>query len=1016
MIGIELLGGFRITRDGQPLAESFSARLQSLVAYLTLHAGTAVSRQQLAFLFWADSREAQARTNLRQLLHHLRTALPDIDRYLNSDAQALSWNSDGDWILDAAEFARWAADAKDLNAATRAARFYKGDLLPGVYDDWIEPHRTRLSNTYDELLERLSSLAADSGDFSGAIAHAEARLIRDPLREAGYQTLMRLHARRGDRASAVAAFQKCADVLKRELGIEPGHATKRLRDQIMDARAVETMAGKAGPAFPETPLVGRADELDRLDALWSATAPDGAVMAVLTGEPGVGKTRLVRELQDRVNRGGGAVAWASCYSSGQALAYSAAADWLRSPAVRFNIQELSAPEKGYLARVSPEIASEQTAGEALASSNESWQRRFFFEAMAKAVLGDGCAILLVIDDLQWCDPETLEWLVYLLRHEAASHVRVAATARMEEIPADHPIARVVRDLVRRGQATEMEIAPLDQDETLALAERVSESSVDPELAERLYPGTRGNPLFIVETVRAQGHLAPKVHAVIAARLALLDEKSQELASVAAAIGRPFSVELAARIADLDEDETVRAIDNLWRQRILRLEEGDRYDFVHGCSREAAYSQVGPARKKQLHRRTAEALEALTGDESAAQIAAQYEQASLPLRAIPWYQRAAAVVRRRFAEDEAIASLTRALELLEKQPASAERDRLELDLLSSLGPSLSATQGFASDGAGKVYARARMLCEVIGDSAAQAAVLAGSWSFHIVRAEIDIAREISERYRALGERNGDPALFSAGVFTVGSASYFGGALADSRRHLEESNNLDAQCPERFFALGPELGVFCRSHLAHVRWLLGESDGALDESDRNLARAESLSHPFSHALALAYAALLHQFRDEPEAARDRAETAAALCLRYGFRYYLSWTPIIIGWATARLGDVTAGLDEMRNGFEALRATGAAIRAPYYLGLIAQASGWSGRPDAGLNELRAALEIGERTGEGWPHPELQRIRGELLLQTGDRREAETWFGNAIRLARRMGASAWQAKAENSLANLRG
>jgi DNA-binding SARP family transcriptional activator/predicted ATPase len=1016
MIGIELLGGFRITRGGQPLAEPFSARLQSLVAYLTLHAGTAVSRQQLAFLFWADSREAQARTNLRQLLHHLRTALPDIDRYLDSDTQALSWSRGRDWVLDAAEFARSAAEAKDLNAASQAARLYKGDLLPGIYDDWIDPHRARLSNAYDELLERLSALAAGSGDFSCAIAHAETRLSRDPLREAGYQALMRLHAHRGDRASALAAFQRCADVLKRELGIEPGHATRRLRDQIVGARPPDAPAPDAPVAGPDTPLVGRGDELGRLHAVWDGVAEDRAFMALLTGEPGVGKTRLARELRNYVVRSGGAVAWASCYSSSQALPYSAAADWFRSPAVRASIQELTARERAYLARIVPEIASEPSAADLPAASTESWQRRFFFDAMARAVVGGGRAILLVIDDLQWCDSETLEWLQYLLRSESGVRIRIAATARMDEVPGDHPIANAVRDLIRRGQVTEIEVAPLDEDETTTLAEGVAGPGLAPELAERLYSGTRGNPLFIVETVRARGNLAPKVHAVIAGRLALLDEKSRELASVAAVIGRPFSVELAARIAEVDEDVAVRAIDNLWRHRILRLEDGDRYDFVHGCSREAAYSQIGPARKKQLHRRAAEALEALAGDESAAHIAAQYEQAGLPLRAIPWYQRAAAVVRRRFADDEAIACLTRALALLEKQAPSAERDRLELDLLTALGPSLSVTQGFASEAAGKAYARARMLCEVLGESKALAAVLGGSWSFHIVRAEFDVAYEISERYRALTQRNHDLGPLAAAVFAVGSANYFRGALAESRRHLEQSNALDAQCGERCFVLGPELGVFSRGHLAHARHLLGDTDAAIDEATANIARAESLSHPFSQALALAYAAGLHQFRDEPDAARDRAEAAAMLCRKYGFRYYLSWTPIIAGWATARLGDAAAGLEEMREGFAALRATGALVRAPYYLTLIAQVSGWAGDPEAGLKSIGEALVIGDRTREAWALPELQRIRGDLLSQTGDRREAEICYRNAIRLARQLTAKAWQSRAENSLANLRG
>jgi tetratricopeptide (TPR) repeat protein len=160
------------------------------------------------------------------------------------------------------------------------------------------------------------------------------------------------------------------------------------------------------------------------------------------------------------------------------------------------------------------------------------------------------------------------------------------------------------------------------------------------------------------------------------------------------------------------------------------------------------------------------------------------------------------------------------------------------------------------------------------------------------------------------------------------------------------------------------------------------------------------------------MLHHFRDEPEAAQQRAEAAAALCRRYNFRYYLAWTPIILGWAQARSGDQQGGLECMLQGFNELRATGAKLRAPYYLSLIAQASGQCGDIAGALRHLAEAARMGEASGETWLQPELQRIHGDLERKVGDWTRAETCYRNALRLARQMGSRAWELRAEKSLA----
>ena len=1013
-VRIDLLGGFRMTLDGQPVAGVLTSRLQSLIGYLVLHP-EAVSRQQLAFLFWADSEESQARTNLRQLLHHLRSMLPRVAQYLKSDHQTLCWRPDAECTVDTVAFEEAAAHG-DLE---NAARLYRGDLLPALYDEWLESERERLKRVYEGVLERLVSDAEKGRDFAGAMRFAEIRLARDTLREASYQTLMRLYALNGDRAGALRIYQRCADVLRRELDVEPGPQTRRVRDSVMQVQAAprEPERPVAAPArtTQEIPLVGRKAEWAKLAAAWQRAAAGHPSLLLLTGEAGVGKTRLLEELLERAAIDHGAcAARSSCYAGDRPLAYTAAADWLRSAAIRPHVQELPALQRSQLARVLPEILLDQPEVGPPPPFTEAWQQRHFFEALARAVLKPEAPVLLAIDDVQWCDPETIEWLNYLLRFDASARLLIVATARTE---GGRGGWRALKPDV------EIALGPLDRQDTLRLAAETAGRAVDAAAAESLYEQTRGNPLFVVETVRAgwspNDGIPEKVHAVITGRLKQLSQSAQELAAIAAVIGRPFTVELAAAVAGLPEDSLVPATDELWNHRVLQPVEPGSYDFSHGLLRDVAYNAIGPARRRQLHRRVAESMETTEPSEADAvcsQLASHCELAGLPHRAIYWYQRAASVVQRRFANAEAMAYLSKALRLLESLPISADRDRLELDLLLALGLSLSAAHGYASEEAGKVYARARTLSEITGGGSLSFGVLAGSWSFHAVRAELPAGRAISERYLALARQEGDPMLLAAGHFCLGACAFHMGALQQAREHLESASRHegDSAGSRRLLDLGPELGVFYRSYVSHLLWLMGDAEGALEQSRQTVARAESISHPFSLALALAYSAMLHYFRDEPEATEERAEAAGAVCRRYGFRYYLAWTPILAGWARARQGDRQAGLAAMLQGLDELRATGARLRAPLYLGLIAQASGLLGGVDAGLRYLEEAISLGETSGEKWLRPELQRIQGDLLRQQGERTQAAVCYRNAIELANQMGARSWELRAETSLAEL--
>jgi DNA-binding SARP family transcriptional activator/tetratricopeptide (TPR) repeat protein len=1049
-LGIELLGGFRLTWEGKPVSSVATSRQQALLAYLVLKAGKTVSRQHLSFLFWPDSGESQARTNLRQLLHHLRTALPEGDRFLEIDTQLLLWRGDAPFTLDVAGFeeavrrADEASAGKDTVAQRRAledaARQYQGDLLAGSYDEWVVAERERLAQMYARVLERLVLSLENGHEYTAAIRYADRLVRQDPLREAAYQSLIRLHGLNGDRASALRVYHQCVTILRRELAVEPGPATRRLRELIMSPDTPETPEPQEPPRAlaAHLPLVGREREWRRLREIWKAMDLGRASLVLITGEAGVGKTRLAEELIEWVSRRGVPTARTACYATEGHMAYAVVAEWLRSPAVRPALAGLSAAHLSQLSRVLPELLAERPDLSAPEPFSESWQRHHFFDALVQALSRAGKPLLLLIDDLQWCDRDTTEWLHYLLRSDPSARMLVVGTVRMDHVAKDHPVLAMERELSRADQAAEIALEPLGLEDTASLAAKAAEGEVDRSSAARLFAETQGNPLFVVESVRArliagrerqQGRagpderdpadaLPPKVHAVLTARLAQLSTAAHELAGVAAAIGRPFTFELLSKVGEGDEQGLVGGVDELWQRRIInpleQLSGNDSYDFTHDRLREVAYAELGPARKKVLHRRIAEAVEALHApdlDAVSSEIAGHFERAGLAAKAIPYFQQAARVLQRRYAEEEATGHLTRALALLESLPQSRERDMQELKLITSLGLSLVATQGYAAPEAGRLYARGRLLCEYTPASGYDFPVLSGSMLFHVVRAELDVARDIGARFLNLAKEKGDPTLIAAGHFALGCSLFHLGAVDRAREHFGETL---ARGRFPYFAFGPELSVFGRVYTSHSMWMHGDIEQAAESMQAAIAAARELSHPFSLVLALAYAALLHQFGDEAEPAAERAEEVAALCAKYGFRYYLAWTPIIRGWARVRQGSHAPGLAEMRAGWDDLQATGARLRAPYYLALIAQACGRMGQPQAGLHCLEEAFAVGNRTKEAWVQPELQRVKGDLLLELGNSKEAEECYRSAARLARQLGLRSFEARAGKSLARV--
>jgi predicted ATPase/DNA-binding SARP family transcriptional activator len=1064
---IQLLGNFQLLSNGEPLHTLNQGRLQSLLAYLVLQRAAPQSRQHLAFLFWPDSSEAQARANLRQTLHQLRQALPDVDHLLQIDSKAVQWQADASFTLDVAEFERHLTQADEAaqrgddtgeRAALQAAvAYYRGDLLLGCYDEWLLPEREHWQQAFLKALERLILLAEAQRDYGVAIDYAQRLLRSDPLHETTYACLMRLYALKGDRASALRVYHTCATLLQRELGVEPNLQTQSAYEHLLHleqpAALPSTFDTQHGTLkIPASGLrhmphgeqfVGRQTEWQQLLTTWRTATRGRASLLVVAGEAGIGKTRLAEELATWVGRQGIRTARTRAYAAEGALAYAPVAEWLRLEALRAGWQRLDAVWLTELARILPELLVEQPRLPRPEPLSESWQRRRLFEALGRAVLTDNRPLLLVLDDLQWCDHETLEWLRYLLRSAPQAPLLILGTVRPEEVNRDHPLTTLLLDLRSTEQVTELELGALSSNETAALVVQLAGQDLAPEVAQRLYNETEGNPLFVVETLRAEfsreagtprggggsfslsplpAHgplpLPAKIHAVIQRRLAQLSPPARELASLAAVLGRSFTFPVLVQASDLAEDALMRGLDELWQRRIVRELGADAYDFSHDRIREVSQATISQTQRRLLHRRAAQALEQVYASDLVpviGQIAAHYERAGLAELAIASYLRAAEVARQLYATQDAISYFTSGLALLKSLPNPTLRAHQEIALQIGLGNALITAEGMDFPDARRAFARARDLCQQLGEMPAQLfPALWGLWLSYVSNAEHQTAWKLGDQLLRLSQREDEPDLLLQAHHTLWATSFFLGEFDATLRHCQQGTALyePEKHHKQLFRYGEhDAGVCSLSVGSLALWALGYPDQALRRALQALALAQELAHPITRAQSLTWLAIVHQLRREDQAVLERAQAASFLATERKVVFWRGWGISLQGWSLAQQGRGEEGIAQLQQGL----AIPMLMNRTYFLALLAELYGQVGQATAGLAVLVEALAEVNASGERWYEAELVRLYGELLATSrAAEAEVESHFHQALAIARRQGARLLELRAAVSLGRL--
>jgi len=821
-------------------------------------------------------------------------------------------------------------------------------------------------------------------------------------------------------------------------------------------------------------VVGREEVLTRMRSWLEKMFRGERQIVFVTGEAGIGKTALVdtfaRSIASdrslRIGRG-------QCLEQyGTSEAYlpvleaigrlcreqQRVVDVLRAHAPMWLLQMPS-----LLSATDRELLSQEVSG-----ATRERMLREMGEAL-EALTAD-LPLVLILEDLHWSDYSTLDLISYLAKQRHAAQLMLIGTYRpVELIVSGHPLNGVKRELLAKQQCEELPLEYLTEEAVVEyLSVRFPTNRYPAQLAALIHERTDGNPLFMVNVVDyllAEGLIGKReenwellvaienvevempdsIRHMIEKQIDHLNAEEQRILETASVAGAEFST--LAVVAGLGVERAAVEVrcDGLARRRqfiqdcgVQELPNGEaltRYGFIHALYQNVLYDRVSPSRRVQLHRRFGDLGEELYGEcakEIAAELAMHFERGSNYRQAVEYLHQAAENDIRRFAYREAVGLSRRALELLRKMPDTPDRARQELQLQVTLGMPLIATEGYAAPDVGSTYLRARELCRQLGDTPEISIVLWGVWTFYLVRAELQTAREIAEEFSRVDERLPYPQL--AMEITLMHVGEFSPAI----EHFEKA--LLSYDPERHrddaFRYSQNPGVGSRCHAAWTLWFLGEPDQALARSQEALALARELSEPHGLAHAFFFAAVLHQLRREHRLAQEYAEAAIAVASEHGLALYQATSTVILGWALIEQGQPEEAIEQLRQGLAAYQATGTELLRPHFTALLAEALDKARHCKEALHVLENGLRVGDRHGERYYQAELYRLKGELLLKQTTVRavshaaivgktvvesseqstitKAELCFNESIKIAQQQKAKSLELRAAMSMACL--
>ncbi|HEY2474468.1 MAG TPA: AAA family ATPase [Candidatus Cybelea sp.] len=676
---VRLLGQVEITVDGKPFRLATPRKSLQLLAYILMHRAAAVSRDYLAFLLWPDEEEGVARGRLRSTLSDLLKVLPQPGAdFIGISSEEVWWSGEVDLRLDVDAFSEAAKDPERLE---EAATLYRGDLLPELYDEWLYGFRERFRNVYLTVLTQLVTALRKRGEFTRAIEVARKVLEADPWREDIVRRIVALRYESGDAAGAISEYHAFESRLRDEMGVDPMPESVALAERVLRGDVAGEHDGDptAAPLPREAerrrplPFAGREREIERLNEAWSRAKMQRGGIVFIGGEPGIGKSRLVREFMASVEESGGRATYGAT-GFPEAFPYQCLVDALREQLPLVASTDIGATWFAALASVLPELAARAGPLPELPAIRVGDQQRRLFDALGRVLvaLARPRPLLVVLEDLHWANQVTFDALLFLLQRVSGARVLFLATFRDNEALARHPLRRLARESAIGGSALSLSIPPLDGDafERLITLSGASSAGVPvAELAATLHRRSNGNPLFLTQLLEAPAPaegVPATVASLVEARVAALSAETRTVAEVAALAGQRFSAELVRDVTGYGDATVERALDELLDRRLVQETTGRGilpYAFGHQLVQEAIATLAEPARLRERSRRLARSLRQLYPERSrefSSQIATLLETAKAFEEAANQHAVAAAYALELGAPDEARQHVDRGL--------------------------------------------------------------------------------------------------------------------------------------------------------------------------------------------------------------------------------------------------------------------------------------------------------------------------------------------------------------------
>jgi TOMM system kinase/cyclase fusion protein len=801
-----------------------------------------------------------------------------------------------------------------------------------------------------------------------------------------------------------------------------------------------------------TPLVGRESEVTLLLERWEQAKDGHGQTVLISGEAGIGKSRLVQVLKDHV-AAEPHTRW-ECrslpYYQNTALypiidLIQRSLRWQQNDTPGEKLAKLERQLSQYRLPVEETVPlfapllSLSVSADRYPPLNLSpqRQRQKTLESIVAILLEltEREPMLFILEDLHWTDPTTLELLNLLIDQTPTASMLVLLTCRPHFQPSWH----------HRSYITEMTLNHLSHAQVEQIVNRLTDGKTFPvDVLQQILTKTDGVPLFVEEMTKAileSGQLKTlDDHYALTGSLrtltipatlqdslmARLDRlvTAKAVAQYAAVIGRQFAYDVLSTVSQLDAATLQRELGRLVEAEIVYqrgVPPQSTYVFKHALIQDAAYESLLKSTRQQYHQQIAQVLEERFPETTQTQpelLAHHCTEAGLIAQAVGYWHQAGQRASERSAHVEAISHLTKGLMLLQTLPETPQRLQREVDMLIMLGASLSATKGYAAPEVKQTYTRARQLCEHLEDSSQLFPVLRGLWNYSLVRAELQTAHALGEQLLTLAQQIQDSAMLVAAHRALGVTLFHLGAVVSAHTHFAQGIQLyDAQ-QHRASALlyGEDAGVICHSFAPWTLWYLGYPDQGLARSQEAVTLAQQCAHPLSLSFALSLAAGFHQLRCEEHTAQEYAETAIRLTTEQGFPHWRAYSAILRAWVLAHQGQAQEGVEQIKQGLRAYRATGSELWRPYLLALLAEAHGTIGEREEGLTLLTETLTLVDTTGQRWYEAELHRLKGELVLRRSldNQDEAETCFHHALGIARTQQAKSFELRAATSLARL--